>query len=207
MKKKLLLTCQTMKNEVIKTIEEQNSDIPVHFMPNSLHSSPKKLHEYLQNVIDSTYNVDEILILNGSCGGGGENLKATTADLILPKASDCIDVLLSGSNTPRSQKSMYFTKSWMEFVKASDLDFEKQAEKKGTEKAKSYLKMLYKNLDSLKIIDTGSYDISPVIEYLKPISEFTGLNVEIVKGEYLLIKNLISGNYENNFRIIKKIEA
>ena len=40
--------------------------------------------EELQRIIDSLESVDEVLVCVSGCGGSTKNLKATTADIIIP---------------------------------------------------------------------------------------------------------------------------
>mgnify|MGYP002751231672 CR=1 FL=1 len=60
--KQVILSCPTLKKEILHLIEELNLDTPVYFLPKRLHSNPQELAEYLQNTIDSFANVDRILI-------------------------------------------------------------------------------------------------------------------------------------------------
>ena len=93
--KQVILSCPTLKKEILHLIEELNLDTPVYFLPKRLHSNPQELAEYLQNTIDSFANVDRILICVSGCGGGTAKLRATTAELVIPKTRDCVDILLS----------------------------------------------------------------------------------------------------------------
>ena len=86
--KQVILSCPTLKKEILHLIDELNLDTPVYFLPKRLHSNPQELAEYLQNTIDSFANVDRILICVSGCGGGTAKLRATTAELVTarPKA-------------------------------------------------------------------------------------------------------------------------
>ena len=60
--KQVILSCPTLKKEILHLIDELNLDTPVYFLPKRLHSNPQELAEYLQNTIDSFADVDRILI-------------------------------------------------------------------------------------------------------------------------------------------------
>ena len=51
--KQVILSCPTLKKEILHLIDELNLDTPVYFLPKRLHSNPQELAEYLQNTIDS----------------------------------------------------------------------------------------------------------------------------------------------------------
>lgn len=207
MKRKILLACQTIEKEVLSINEEINFQGTIHFMPKNLHTDPKKLKAYLQDFIDSTYNVDEFLICTGSCGGGTENLKATNGRVIIPKAGDCLDLLLSSDKkSPRSMSSMFFTKSWVDYIKDSPLDFLKKVEEVGEDQAVQFVRKIYASIDAINIIDTGTYDLEEVTSYLEPLVEATDLELNILKGQCRLIKKLMTGPYDQDFIVIEKNE-
>ena len=74
--KQVILSCPTLKKEIQHLLAEYKLDTPVYFLPKRLHSDPKELAEYLQNTIDSFYNVDRILICVSGCGGGTATIKS-----------------------------------------------------------------------------------------------------------------------------------
>ena len=90
------------RNPAYPILAEHKLDTPVYFLPRRLHADPKELAEYLQNTIDSFDNVDRILICVSGCGGGTAKLRATTAELVIPKTRDCLDLLLSGDGQIKS---------------------------------------------------------------------------------------------------------
>ena len=47
--KQVILSCPTLKKEILHLIDELNLDTPVYFLPKRLHSNPQELAEYLQN--------------------------------------------------------------------------------------------------------------------------------------------------------------
>ena len=44
----LILACPTIRYELEQSIKEQNSKARVEYLPQSLHSEPNKMHDYLQ---------------------------------------------------------------------------------------------------------------------------------------------------------------
>lgn len=205
MKRQILLACQTIEKEVLAINEEINFQGTIHFMPKNLHTDPKKLKVYLQDFIDSTYNVDEFLICTGSCGGGTENLKATNGRVVIPKVGDCLDLLLSSDKeSSRSMSSMFFTRSWMDYVKNSPLDFLTKVEEVGEDQAVEFVRKIYSSIDAINIIDTGTYDLEEVKGYLAPLVEATGIEVKILQGQCKLIKKLMTGPYDEGFIVLEK---
>ena len=52
MERKIIVSCPTLKKELEKAVEEAGFAGEVCFIPQSLHSSPKELRKYLQDMID-----------------------------------------------------------------------------------------------------------------------------------------------------------
>ncbi len=69
MKKTVILACPTLKGELQTILSEEASEAVVYFLPRGLHSDPKELHSYVQNMIDSFWNVDRIVLCVTGCGG------------------------------------------------------------------------------------------------------------------------------------------
>ena len=167
--KSIILSCPTLKKELLAALASHNSEIPVHFMPYQLHNDVKYLHEYVQKMIDSLENVDRIYICTTGCGGGTIGLKATTAELVLPRTRDCLDILLSGDNLKRDDRrnlrGIYYTASWMDFDKNSEIDPEKLIAKRGQEEAEEFLDdcmaVVCKNIREVKeYFDEAGTDIA-----------------------------------------------
>lgn len=207
MDKSVIISCRTLEKEVMAVIEETGCNYPVYFLPLGLHSDPKKLREYIQNLIDSFGNVDRVLLCVSGCGGGTRELCASTADLIIPKTSDCIDVLLSkrdGNCAQRDANGIFMTKSWIDASKGSVLDFEYMVQIHGKEQATAAVKKMYKGYEHFYIIDTGTYDVGEIKNYLAPLIEAIDGTVEIIPGEYHILRDLISGNWERLFQVVPK---
>lgn len=207
MKKCVIISCRTLENEVMHILRETGCNYSVYFLPLGLHSDPNKLREYIQNLIDSFGNVEMVLLCVSGCGGGTKGLRATTADLVIPKTADCIDILLSSTdaNGPkRDPKGVFMTKSWIDASRNTVLDFEFMVRTRGKEQAVAAARRLYNGFEHFYIIDTGTYDVSAVRQYLEPLMEAIHGTLDIIPGEYRVLWDLLCGNWENAFRIVPK---
>ena len=204
MTKKIVYSCQSLKNELLLTAKEVGFEGEIHFFDVSLHSNPQKMHQVLQQHVDENTDADEILICVSGCGKSTLGLKATTADVSLPRTMDCIDILLSGTGINRPQGSIFMTKSWMEFSKASTICHEKMIRERGYDAAAETLRKLYKGFTDFYIIDTGTYDTKAVEEYITPLVKILDGNIKYLPGKYGVLKKLLSGNYDHDIIHIAK---
>lgn len=204
MTKRVVYSCQSLKNELLLTAKAVGFEGEINFLDVSLHSNPQKMHQVLQEHIDNNKTADEILICVSGCGKSTLGLKATTADVIIPRTMDCIDILLSGSGIERPQGAIFMTKSWMEFSKASSICHEKMIKEKGYDAAAEVLRKLYKGFTDFYIIDTGTYDTKEVEDYIRPLVEILEGNIKYLPGKYGVLQKLLSGNYDRDLIHISK---
>lgn len=205
--KEVILSCPTLKKEIQHILGEHKLDTPVYFLPRRLHADPKELAEYLQNTIDSFDNVDRILICVSGCGGGTAKLKATTAELVIPKTRDCLDLLLSGDDVKsinRAPGGIFMTESWWATMKEGELNLEKQIAAKGKEAGEAWLRQIFKGFEHFYIIDTGVYDVAAVAKEMQPLIDVLEGTVEVVPGRCGLLRKLLTGSIDENFRVIAK---
>ena len=204
MSKTVILACPTLKLELEEAIRRHDSDATVYFMPRQLHNDPRELHRYVQDMVDHFSNVERIVLCVSRCGGGTAHLHATTAPLILPRTRDCLDILLSGDSLrtlQRNIRGIFFTASWMEFSRNSELDLGKLTEKMGREGAEEYLRRVYKTFNEFYIIDTGCYDVREVEEYLTPLVKILKGTITVLRGEYNILHKMAQETFDEDFVI------
>ena len=129
----IILGCPTIQYELKQAMTDAHCDIPVYFIPQQLHNSPPALQKYLQRAIDSLWNVDRIYICVSACGGGTVGLTSPTAELVLPRTRDCVDILLSNDSLESLDRPMdgcFFTRGWADFNRNSEQSIQKLTEKK-----------------------------------------------------------------------------
>ena len=205
--KEVILSCPTLKKEIQHILGEYKLDTPVYFLPRRLHADPKELAEYLQNTIDSFDNVDRILICVSGCGGGTAKLRATTAELVIPKTRDCVDILLSKTDIKsinRAPKGIFMTESWLDFMRSGSLNLETQIAAKGKEAGEAWLRQIFKGFEHFYIIDTGVYDVAAVAKEMQPLIDVLEGTVEVVPGRCGLLRKLLTGDIDGDFRVIAK---
>ena len=205
MPKTVILSCPTLMEELKTALAAASSEAVVYFIPRQLHSDPKKLHEYLQDMIDHFYNVDQIVLCVSGCGGGTAGLRAATSKLIVPRTRDCLDILLSGESLDALQRDIsgvYFTESWMECTKESEIDLDKLAEKMGRENAENFLRRLYKTCNKFYIIDTGCYNVRAVEEYVAQLVEILSGTMTMLRGQCGVLHKIAEERFDEDFIVV-----
>lgn len=205
MSKRIIYSCVTLKKELENVIAATGFDGEVHFLSEKLHSSPQTMHQVLQQHIDEAApDTEEIIICVSGCGKSTVGLKATTAPLALPRTMDCIDVLLSGSGTKRPEGAIFLTDGWMNFMKASALNHEKMLAEKGAEATAETMRKIYRGFTDFYIIDTHTYDTTPVKEYIMPLVEMLDGTLNYIDGKYQVLYKLLDGTRDKDVISIPK---
>ncbi len=202
MSKTVILSCPTLGCELKAALAAHDSDAAVIFLPRRLHSDPKELHSYVQDTIDSLYNVDRVVLCVSGCGGGTAGLRASGGELIVPRTRDCLDILLSGDcldSLERDITGVYFTASWMDFSRNSEIDLDRLTEKMGRKEAEKFLRSLYKTFNRFYIIDTGCYDLQEVRDYVAPLVEILDGTVTTLQGEYGILHKIALQQFDDDF--------
>ena len=207
MSKRVIYSCITLQKELEKTIEKIGFAGNVNYLHVGLHSDPKKMHETLQSLIDTNTEAEEILICVSGCGKATCDLRATTCQIVVPRTMDCIDVLLTGSGIKRPDGAIFITKSWMNFMKNSAIDYTKLIKERGKAEAETFLKQLYKGFTDFYIIDTGTYALQEVEAYIMPLVELLGGTLTYLPGPYKVLEKLVSGEYDESVIVVPKGES
>lgn len=205
--KNVIISCLTLKKEIDMVMQMENKDMDVYYLPYELHSNPEKLHNHLQSLIDSITDADKIMLCVSRCGNSTDGLNATTAELVIPKTDDCLDILLSDKSIDTIQRDslgIFITESWMGSFRNSSLDLGTMTEKFGKTAAEEKLKNIYKGYTDFYIIDTGAYDTEPVKEYISPLVQLLDGTLHIVKGRCGILHKMVNDQIDNDFFTVPK---
>lgn len=92
-----LISCQVFCREVAAVLRESPHEIRVSFLSKGLHDIPcAEMSRRIQNEIDEAGACDAVLLAYGFCNHGIAGLTAREVPLVLPRAHDCITVLMGG---------------------------------------------------------------------------------------------------------------
>ena len=207
MTKRELYSCITLQKELENTINRIGFAGRVHYLDVALHSDPKKMHATLQRIIDENTEAEEIIICVSGCGKATCDLRATTCQLAVPRTMDCIDVLLTGSGIKRPDGAIFITKSWMNFMKNSTIDYAKLVKERGQADAEALLQQLYKGFTDFYLIDTGTSELQEVEDYIMPLVKLVGGTLTRLPGPYRVLEKLVSGNYDESVIVVPKGES
>jgi hypothetical protein len=94
-----VVTCAVLELEVAHLVAAAGADVRVVVMEQGLHNEPARLCSQLQQTIDEVERddgIDAIVLGYGLCSRGIEGVHTRRCRLIVPRAHDCITILLGG---------------------------------------------------------------------------------------------------------------
>ncbi|MDO4177999.1 MAG: DUF1638 domain-containing protein [Phascolarctobacterium sp.] len=210
--KSVIISCPTLQYELKTALQEAGNDTPIKFIPQRLHAVPQELHTHLQTVIDSITDVDRIYICISSCGGSTLGLKATTAELVIPRTRDCVDILLSQKekhieDIDRPFDGCLFTKGWADFNENSEDSLKNLTKRKGKEYAESYMRKLYGSFNKFYYIDTGLGHMEDIETRMEPMVKVLDGSTCKICGGFGVLRKIATGNIDSDFIVVPKGET
>lgn len=116
-----LISCQVFCREIAAVASESPHDISIEFLSKGLHEIPcVDMAARIQKCIDQTSSTDfdVILLAYGFCNHGIVGLKAREIPLVVPRAQDCVSILMGIAKSESYRSShpgAYFKSSgWIE---------------------------------------------------------------------------------------------
>lgn len=209
--KQTLIACAMMEHEINKLYEELSCQMPVIWIDRGYHNTPEKLKSKLQSLIDELQDQDQILLTFGLCGNGTAGLTSPGATLVLPRFDDCINMLLcSGQRKQRGlvdAGSIYLTEGWTQDTEGILEKYDQYIEEYGQEDADAIIEMMYEHYKTIAVIDTGCEDLTVTMNYAEKAAELLGLTTEVVEGSTRILRQLLTGEWDENFIVLKPGEA
>ena len=216
-----VIACNVLSREIYHYAAQSPHVIDVELMDRGLHDEPDRLRSALQEAVtrsdDERY--DAIALAYALCSNGTASLAARQTPLVVPKAHDCITLLLGSrerySVSFRSNPgTYYYTPGWVERAgvdkervtidgrEAREKIFQQYVEKYGEENARYLMEVLHgwhKNYNRAVFICTPVAELRPLEELaqakVKGVAADHGWNYEETEGDVRLLRKLVFGEW------------
>ncbi|MCR4435237.1 MAG: DUF1638 domain-containing protein [Clostridiales bacterium] len=213
--KSLIISCRTIKAEVDKVIEETGCNYPVLYVESGLHNEPEKLKSVLGELLFRTSNVEQVLLVMGYCGNSVMGLKPENFRLIIPRADDCITMLLGSSKRRKEVQNeaatYFFSRGWLDYWEDMEKtmfdEIRRTEEKYGKERANRFMRLAFKHYKRMGVIDTGDFDLEKMMVKARQHAEMMGLNCEVIPGTLNFLRKFLTGPWDDDFIIINPGET
>ncbi|HWR05565.1 DUF1638 domain-containing protein [Sporomusa sp.] len=213
--KSLIITCRTIQAEVDKAIQQTDCRFPVIYLESALHNEPDKLRSVLQEALSRASNVDQVLLVMGYCGNAILGLKPAGFRLVVPRADDCLTMLLGSqqkrTEVQRTMPTYFFSSGWLasweQMERTTFEEYERTIKRYGKEKADKILRITFKHYKRVGVIDTGEFPLDELMAKAQVHADFLNLKCEAIPGTLGYLKKFLTGPWDNDFIVIDSGET
>jgi hypothetical protein len=169
------------------------------FLDYGLHQVPRNLKNAIQEQIDGIDEPSLVVLGYGLCGNGMDGIQAGKHALLIPRADDCIAILLgSFSAYQREFQSVpgtyYLSKGWLESGSNPLSEYRGYVERYGVEKADWLMDVQYRNYTRLVFVAHSQEEIERYRSQAKEVAEYCqrwGMRYEEIIGSEDYIRHLV----------------
>ena len=186
-----------VRDELEMAMEQTGCGYPVTWLDAGLHNRPDRLRRELQAALDQAGGCRRVLMTYGFCGNSIAGIRAGDFEVILPRADDCITLLL-GSQKRRLELSghcgtYFLTRAWLHGDRNLRVEYEHAVKKYGPEQGRELFNMMFGNYRQLALLDDGCYPIAPAQAEAKEVAQLLGLPCRTVPASNQRLRDLLTG--------------
>ncbi|MBR0307707.1 MAG: DUF1638 domain-containing protein [Mogibacterium sp.] len=207
--RKVLIACSMIEDEINAVFDRFGiQDIEIRWQERGHHNDPDKLREVIQAEIERAEEdgADLIMLAYGLCGNGAVGWHTKRAVLVMPRFDDCVNMMLCTGKRDRRNYldagNMYLTGGWSRDEGALLTMLDSYLEKYGERKGKKLMKHMLASYSAVTVIDTGCFEMAPVIDYADECAGKFGLERRIVPGGNEPIQKLLTGNWDDDIIVM-----
>jgi hypothetical protein len=203
----LVITCNIMKDELLQF---QRDGISFVFLEQSLHRTPEKMKEVIQEEVNKAdeWGGDYILLGYGLCSNGILGVRSNRHSIVIPRVHDCIALFLGSHERyleehHKEPGTYYLTKGWIDEAKSPLGIYHEYCERYGKETAEWAIREELKNYTRIALVDTGLRLTEAHRRHARENAEFLHLRLEEIKGSLEYFERMLKGAWERGFLILK----
>lgn len=227
-KRFFLLACEVMAREFMLAASRSKNVIDLEFVTQGWHDiESKEMSAKIQQKIDriSSDKYDAILLGFGLCNNGTTGIRANQIPIVIPRAHDCIGILL-GSHEKYIEQfqdnpgTYYLSSGWLERDNENiekindtimaklglDLSYNQYIEKYGQENADFIISQISgysKSYKKLVLIENGTGHTPLYKKFAKQKAKELNLEFQEIKTDLTFFEKMLNAEWdENNFVIV-----
>ena len=200
-RKSVLIACRIMEPELNRILAEGGDGVWVVYLEQSLHRTPKRLLDLLQERIDQVEQTAEQIVLGyGLCSNGVVGVRAGRQGLIIPRCHDCISLFLGSPE--RYQEiflerpgTYYLTPGWIAEGQDPLGLIEEHVPRYDRETARWVIEEELRHYTHITLIDTGTPDMDRCRNRAMENAAALKKQYEEIPGRLDYFRQLLRGPY------------
>jgi hypothetical protein len=194
----VIISCQVLQDLLGKLLPPHLAADAI-FLDYGLHEVPARLASQLQETIDRIEDPSLIVLGYGLCGNGLHGIRAGIHTLLVPRADDCIALLLGSRRAyVREFESVpgtyYLSKGWLESGSHPQREYENYVPRYGSEQAMWIMDQQYQHYERLVLVAHSQADLEKYRRQARPVAQFCerwGMRYEEILGSDKYIRRLV----------------
>ena len=210
----VVITCDVLRDEFMQFARGMDHIVHIEVLKQGLHNDPPLLRKELQQAVDRVENdwplARAIVLGYGLCSRGVEGVVARRCQVVLPRAHDCITLLLGDrqvyaqyvkdhpgtywyspgwlrcSLPPGPERHAKLLADYREKFGPEDADFLMESEQSW-----------FKNYDRAAFVDLGTPDAEKDVEKTRQCADWLGWSVDRLHGSPTLLQDLLLGHWDS----------
>jgi hypothetical protein len=194
----VVIACQVFRGLLEQYMPEDLAE-QVTFLDYGLHAVPRKLNTTVQDTIDSIEQPSLVVLGYGLCGNGLNNVQAGKHTLVIPRADDCISILLGSREAYLEQfnaqpGTYYLTKGWLESGSDPLKEYRRYREEYGQDTAEYLMDTQYQHYKRLVLVAHTQEDLDTYRPQAQEVARFCerwGYDYEELLGSDSYVRRLV----------------
>lgn len=172
----VVIACKVFQNLLEAYLPEDLAS-SITFMDYGLHRVPSKLTWSVQDEVDRIEEPSIIILGYGLCGNGLQGVKSRQHTLVIPRADDCIAILL-GSREAYLEEfqsepgTYYLTKGWLESGSDPLKEYHEYVEKYGEDDAEWLMDQQYQHYKRIVLVAHHQADLENYRSQAQEVAKF-----------------------------------
>jgi hypothetical protein len=211
--KTAIVLCQVLELEIDHFAAEAGHVVHIARLEQGLHNEPAKLQRKVQETIDAIERdtaAEYVVLGYGLCSRGTEKLRCRRCHLVVPRAHDCITLLLGDKDrytqyVAQHPGTYWYSPGWIKHhlppgPERAEAMFREYCEKYGEDNARFLIEteqQWHRNYDRATYVDVGGLGATPEdVAYTRRCAEWLGWNFDQQQGDPTLVQELVEGPWD-----------
>lgn len=195
----VVISCKIFQG-LLEKYAPEDREFQLIYLEYGLHAIPKKLKEALQDEINKIEKPSLVVLSYGLCGNGLNGIQAGPHILLVPRADDCIAILLGSYDVYQerfnsSPGTYYLSKGWLESGSNPLVEYNKYLQKYGPDTTMFLMDKQYQHYKRLAFVAHEVQDLEKYRPQAMAVANFCerwGMEYEEILGTDGFIQRLFA---------------